>query len=55
MVDVMVISLGTGLGWTVTYVLSVSVLVTVRLVQPSWARAKPTMGRIEKMVDFMLI
>ena len=55
MADVMVRSLGTGLGWTVTYVLSVSVLVTVRLVQASWARAKPTMGMIEKTVDFMLI
>ncbi len=52
---VIVMSLGIGLGVTVTYVFSVSVLVTVRLVQPSWARAKPIRGMTEKIADFIFV
>lgn len=48
-------SLAAGLGVTVTYVFSVSVLVTVLLVQPCWATAKPTRGMMEKIADFILI
>jgi low affinity Fe/Cu permease len=43
------------LGVTVTYVFSVSVLVTVLLVQPCSATTNPTRGMMEKIADFILI